>query len=178
MPISGFFILFHLHCHLLIKFLAKFSHYQWLAVFHWSLSDSKSPEVSKTLLSTLANLGNAVVWMVLILFLISNSFSLSSKTFRALSSAPITIHITDSLIFHSFLVLCQGPSTCLSFCFLFLFSDQSEVWNPVDCKFFLFLLITISSSFLEGIRFVSILPRGSYTSDSQRCTLVCPYIIL
>ena len=33
-------------------------------VFHWSLSDSKSPQVSKTLLSILAVLNNAVVWMV------------------------------------------------------------------------------------------------------------------
>ena len=33
-------------------------------VFHWSLSDSKSPQVSRTLLSILAVLNNVVVWMV------------------------------------------------------------------------------------------------------------------
>ena len=33
-------------------------------VFHWRLSDSKSPHVSRTLLSTMANLNNAAVWMV------------------------------------------------------------------------------------------------------------------
>ena len=33
-------------------------------VFHWRLSDSKSPQVSKTLLSILAIFNNAVVWMV------------------------------------------------------------------------------------------------------------------
>ena len=33
-------------------------------VFHWNLSDSKSPQVSWTLLSILAVLNNAVVWMV------------------------------------------------------------------------------------------------------------------
>ena len=33
-------------------------------VFHWSLSDSKSPQVSRTLLSILAVLNNAVVWIV------------------------------------------------------------------------------------------------------------------
>ena len=33
-------------------------------VFHWSLSDSKSLQVSKTLLSILADLNNVVVWMV------------------------------------------------------------------------------------------------------------------
>ena len=33
-------------------------------VFHWSLSDSKFPQVSRTLLNILAVLNNAVVWMV------------------------------------------------------------------------------------------------------------------
>ena len=33
-------------------------------VFHWSLSDSKSPQVSRTRLSILAVLSNAVVWIV------------------------------------------------------------------------------------------------------------------
>ena len=33
-------------------------------VFLWSLSDNKSPQVSRTLLSILAVLNNVVVWMV------------------------------------------------------------------------------------------------------------------
>ena len=33
-------------------------------VYHWSLSDSKSHQVSWTLLSILTNLNNVVVWMV------------------------------------------------------------------------------------------------------------------
>ena len=32
--------------------------------FHWSLSDSKSPQVSRTLLRILADLNNLVVWLV------------------------------------------------------------------------------------------------------------------
>ena len=32
--------------------------------FHWNLTDSKSPKVSKTYLSILAKLDNTVVWMV------------------------------------------------------------------------------------------------------------------
>ena len=31
---------------------------------HWSLSDSMSPQVSRTLLGILADLSNAVVWIV------------------------------------------------------------------------------------------------------------------
>ena len=45
-------------------------------MFHWNLSDSKSPHVSRTLLSILANLNNFVVWMVWIFPPISNSSSL------------------------------------------------------------------------------------------------------
>ena len=33
-------------------------------VFHWSLSDSKSPQFSRTLPGILADLNNVVVWMV------------------------------------------------------------------------------------------------------------------
>ena len=33
-------------------------------VFHWSLSEMKSPQVSMTLLSILTDLNNIVVWMV------------------------------------------------------------------------------------------------------------------
>ena len=49
---------------LFFKFLESFSHQITLMVFHWSLSDNKSPQVSRTLLSILAILNNAVVWMV------------------------------------------------------------------------------------------------------------------
>ena len=64
-------------------------------VFHWKLSDSKSPQVSRTLLSILVDLNSTVIWIVSILPLISNS---SSYLFK-----PILIDITVSLIFHSFL---------------------------------------------------------------------------
>ena len=42
---------------------------------HWSLSDSKSIQVSSNLLGILADLNNAVVWMVSNRPLISNSSS-------------------------------------------------------------------------------------------------------
>ena len=40
------------------------SYQHQLMVSHWSLSESNSPEVSRTLLSILSNLNNAVTWMV------------------------------------------------------------------------------------------------------------------
>ena len=63
-------------------------------VFHWSLSDSKSPQISRTLRSTLADLNNTVVYMALILFLISLTFNLFSKPLGTIPNAPTTIDIT------------------------------------------------------------------------------------
>ena len=42
----------------------SFSHQLTLMVFHWSLSDNKSPQVSRTLLNILAIFNNVVVWFV------------------------------------------------------------------------------------------------------------------
>ena len=53
-----------------------FLHQYKLAVFHWSLSDNKSPQVSTALFSILANLNNAVVGIIWIFSLIYNSSSL------------------------------------------------------------------------------------------------------
>ena len=39
-------------------------------VFHWSLGDSKSPQVSRTRLMILAVFSNAVVWIVAIIIII------------------------------------------------------------------------------------------------------------
>ena len=50
-------------------------------VFHWSLSDSKSPQVFGTLLSIQTDLNNAVVSVISILSLIFRSSSLFSQTF-------------------------------------------------------------------------------------------------
>ena len=48
----------------IIILLLSFSHQCQLMVFHWSLSDSKSPQVSRTRLRILAVLSSAVVWIV------------------------------------------------------------------------------------------------------------------
>ena len=70
-------------------------------VFHLRLSDSKSPQVSRTLLSILTNLNNDFVWMVSILPQISNSSSFLSEPFGTIPSGPITIGITVTLMFHT-----------------------------------------------------------------------------
>ena len=78
----------------------SFSHQ--LIAFHWSLSDSKSPQISRTLLSILGDLNNAVVGMVSTRPLISKSSSPCTNHLVTVPSTSITIDITVSFIFHSF----------------------------------------------------------------------------
>ena len=52
----------------------SFSHKYQLVIFHQSLRDSKSPQVSRTLLSILADFNNAVFWMAPNRPLISKSY--------------------------------------------------------------------------------------------------------
>ena len=74
-------------------------------VFHWSLSDSKSPQVSRTLLSILAVLNNAVVWMASTRPPTSKSTSPFSNPLVTVPNAPITIGIIVTCMFHILLLL-------------------------------------------------------------------------
>ena len=71
-------------------------------VFHWSLGDSKSPQVSRTLLSILAVLNNVVVWMVSTRPSNSMSSSLLNNPLVTVPNAPVTIGIIVTFMFHSF----------------------------------------------------------------------------
>ena len=69
-------------------------------VFHLSLIEIKSPQVSRTLLSILADLSNA--WMVSTRPLTSKSPSSGTNPFVTVPSVPITIGITVIFMFQSF----------------------------------------------------------------------------
>ena len=71
-------------------------------VFHWSLSDSKSPRVSRTLLSILDVLNNAVVWMVSTCPPTSKSSSPFNYPLITVPKAPITIGIIVTFMIHSY----------------------------------------------------------------------------
>ena len=71
-------------------------------VFHWNLSDSKSPQVFRTFLSILAVLNNAVVWIVSTRPPTSKSSSPFSNPLVTVPNAPITIGIIVTCMFHSF----------------------------------------------------------------------------
>ena len=71
-------------------------------VFHWRLSDSKSSQVSRTLLSILDVFNNAVVWMVSTRSPTSKSSRSFNNPLVTVPKAPITIDIIVTFMFHSF----------------------------------------------------------------------------
>ena len=71
-------------------------------VFHWSLGDSKSPQVSRTLLSILAILNNALIWIVSTRPPTSKSPSPFNNSLFPVPKAQITIDIIVTFMFNSF----------------------------------------------------------------------------
>ena len=84
---------------LTILLLLNFSHQLLMVTFSWSLCDSKSPQVFKILLS---DFNNAVVSIVLILYLISNFPSLIFRLFKAVPRIPTPTGIIIIFTFYSF----------------------------------------------------------------------------
>ena len=122
-------------------------------VFHWSLSDSKSLHVSRTLLSILAVLNNAVVWMVSTRPPTSKSSSPFSNPLVTVPNAPITIGIIVTRMFYSFF---NSLSRSTYFCF-FSLSFSFILWLSGVAKstilhVLFFLLITKRSGLLAEIR--------------------------
>ena len=87
---------------IVIIYSLEFSHQRKLMVFHWRLSDSKSPQVSRTLLSILAVFNNAVVWMISTRSPTSKSSRPFNNPLVTLPKAPITIGIIVTFMLHSF----------------------------------------------------------------------------
>ena len=85
--------------------------------FQWSLSDSKLPKISETLLSILA------VWMVSTPPLVSKSFSPCINLLVTVTREPITIGIIVTFMFQFF----QFPRKVEVFILLFTFFQFSSV---------------------------------------------------
>ena len=121
--------------------------------FRWSLSDSKSPQVSETRLSILAVLINAVVWIVST----RPSTSKSSRPFNnplvTVPNALITVGTIVTFMFHSFFNSLTR-SRYLSF---FSHSFRFILWSAGTAKstilqILFLLLIIMRPGLLAGIR--------------------------
>ena len=124
-------------------------------VFHRSLSDSKSPQVSRTLLSILTIFNNAVVWMPSTRSPTSKSSRPFNNPLVTVPKAPITNGIIITFMFNSFFSS-LARSRYLS---LFSHSFSFILWSAGTAKstilqifFFFFLLIIIRSGLRAEIR--------------------------
>ena len=104
--------------------------------FHWSLSDSKSPQVSKTLLIILAVFNNDVVWMVSTRSPTSKSSRSFNNPLVTVPKAPITIDIVVTFMFHSFF------NSLARSRYLSLFSHSS--FSSSSYNYFFFILCEFS----------------------------------
>ena len=124
-------------------------------VFHWDVSDNKSPQVSRTLFSILADLNNIVFWMVL-----SSYFQMHQSLYQ--SFGDCTGCVNNNSYHRHFHVPCffqQSLCTYLTFHLpLVLLSGQPEQQSSQFGSFSCFFLTVTSSGRLSKIRwFVCIL---------------------
>ena len=119
--------------------LISFSHQLTLMVFHRSLSDINSPQVSRTLFSILADLKNVIVCMVFTCPAISKSSSPFINDFVTVPEASITIGINVTFMFHSFFNSLEGRGIYPFFSPSFNFTQWSAVTaSPQFFKFSFF----------------------------------------
>ena len=149
--------------------------------FYRSLSDSKSPQVSRTFLSILTILNNTVVRMVSTRPPNSKSSSPFSNPLVTVPNVPIIIGIIVTCMFHSFFNS-LARSRYLSF---FSHSFSFILWSAGTAKsiilqilFFFFLLIIIRSVLLAEIRWsVCQCPIGVHVCYFLGQVLGCAYTI-
>ena len=134
-------------------------------VSHWSLS-KKSLQILRTLLSILADLNNAAVWMVFTRPLISKSSSLFINHLVTVPRVPITISISVTFMLYSFFNS-LARLRYLSF-FLFVFfqfyseiNRDKKVHNFASSHFF---FIISNSGTVEYTDFISIEEQDPSTS--------------
>ena len=131
-------------------------------VFHWSLRDSKSPQVPRTRFRILAFLSNAVVWIVSTRLPTSKS----SRPFSIMPNAPITIGTIVTFMFHSFFNS-LARSRYLSFFSLsfgfILWSARTAKSTILQILFFcwllLLLLLFLESFSYQDLVIIIIIPR-------------------
>ena len=127
-------------------------------VFHWSLSDSKSPQVSRTGLRILAIISNAVIWIVSTRPPTSKSYRPFDNPLVIVPKAPITMGTIVPFMFHSFLNS-LARSRYLSFFSHSVVRRDSKVNNFANPLLFvdLLLLLLLLFNFQRYFWFLEIL---------------------
>ena len=146
-------------------------------MFYWRLTDSKSPQVSRTLLSILVVFNNAVVWMVSTRPPTSKSSGPFNSPLVTVPKAPIAFVIIVTFMFHSFFNS-LGRSRYLS---LFSHSFSFILWSAGTAKsiilrIFFFSLIIIRSGLLDFCILKS--HRSYYVSFLRTGAGLCIYHLL
>ena len=176
------FLSYSLSILLLLLLFTNYSSSQqrYLMVFNWSLSDSNSPQVSRTLLSILSVLNNAVVWLVATLRPTSKSCSPFNNPLVTVPKAPITIGIIVTLMFHSFFQISSKVEVLILLFTFFQFysvvSRDSKADNFVN-SLFCWLLLGLVSWPRLGDPFLCQSPVGFYECYFLGQMLDCAYTI-
>ena len=87
---------------LLLLLFSSFSYQCLLTFVHWNLNDTKSPHVTRILFSMLADLINAIFGIVSACPQIYNPTIFFIQPLGILPSAPVTICITVTFMFHCY----------------------------------------------------------------------------
>ena len=145
-------------------------------VVHWSLSDSKSRQVSRTLLSILAVLNNVIVWTVSTPPPTSKSFSPFRNPLVTIPNSPITISIIVTCMFYRFFFNSLASSRYLSFLSQ-CFSGQPGQKNRQFCNFSFFGWIILGLIFWLRLGDLCVCqsPIGAYVCHFLGQLLVCAY---
>ena len=123
-------------------------------VFLRSLSYSKSPQVSRTLLSILAVLNNAVVWIVSTRPPTSKSTSPFNNPLLTLPRVPITIGTMVTLMFHGFFnsLARSRYLTFFSHSFSFILWSAGSAKTRILQILYFIIIIIIRSDLLAEIQ--------------------------
>ena len=152
-------------------------------VFHWSLSDSKSPQVSRTFLSILFVLNNVLVWMVSTRLPTFKSSSPFNNVLETVQKAQITIGTIVNFMFPIFF---QFPSKFEVLILLFI-SFNFILWSDGTVKSTILQVLFFGDYIMSGRlaeMFVCQNPIGVYVSHSlgqiwNMCrTNICIYEII
>ena len=148
-------------------------------VLHWSLSDRKPSQVSRTLLSILAVLNNAVVRMVSTRPPTSKSSSPFNKPLVTVPKAPITIGIIVTFMFHSFFnsLARWRYVSFFSHSLSFILCSAGTAKSTI-LKILFFVVIIIRSGYLAEIRWsvcMSKSQRSLWMSFSRTVAGLCIY---